>query len=65
MPEPPPVPPSTHRLPADVAARIRTTAAPPRPPRRTTAVVLPFVLGSGIGGGGLAHLIRVGHRYRC
>ncbi|WP_324274372.1 hypothetical protein [Blastococcus brunescens] len=35
MPEQMPVPPFVHRLPTDVAARIRATAPPAPPPRRT------------------------------
>jgi hypothetical protein len=42
MPEPVPVPPFAHRLPADVAARIRATAAPGTGPRRMAALVLAF-----------------------
>ena len=37
MPEPMPAPPFVHRLPADVAARIRATAAPTRPPRHAAS----------------------------
>jgi hypothetical protein len=42
MPEPMPVPPCPHRLPADVTARIRATAAPALGPRRMAALVLAF-----------------------
>jgi hypothetical protein len=42
MPEPMPVPPCPHRLPADVTARIRATAARAIGPRRTAALVLAF-----------------------
>jgi hypothetical protein len=52
MPEPMPVPPCPHRLPADVTARIRATAAPAIGPRRTAALVLAF-----------GRLVRVENRY--
>lgn len=42
MPEPVPAPPFAHRLPADVAARIRATAAPGTGPWQTAALVLAF-----------------------
>ena len=52
MPEPMPVPPCPHRLPADVTARIRATAAPTIGPRRMAALVLAF-----------GRLVRVENRY--
>ena len=52
MPEPMPVPPCPHRLPPDVTARIRATAAPTIGPRRMAALVLAF-----------GRLVRVENRY--
>jgi hypothetical protein len=52
MPEPTPVPPFSRPLPADVAVRIRETAAPPRPPRGRRLAAL--VLAAGVLGGAYA-----------
>jgi hypothetical protein len=61
MPQPMPVPPFVHRLPADVAARIRATAPPATGPRRMSA----FVVAVAVLGGALAAALRVEDRYLC
>jgi hypothetical protein len=52
MPEQPPVPPFSRRLPSEVADRITATAAPPRPPRGRRLAAL--VLAAGVLGGAYA-----------